>query len=65
LNDNRHAELVSAPIAPQGRFYPAKAQWEQIRISRAATRAAKWTLKQVQGDDLGRSRSGSITLAER
>ena len=44
LTTHGHAELVSASIAPQPQ----------------SVRAEKWTLKQVQGDEMAISLEGSV-----
>jgi hypothetical protein len=48
----RHAELVSASIGPRGWSVIGMAESLTTLPHRASVKAAKWALKQVQGDGI-------------
>src|SRR5690606_8687081 len=56
---SRHPELVSGPIAPHSRGFRqnrpklARPRGEVAPRPEAPSRASKWALKQVQGDEFG------------
>ena len=53
LNQTRHAELVSASIGPHSRSQQERRSGAVSLPYKASARNEKWTLKQVQGDDMG------------
>jgi|GEM_PF-2562796 len=48
----RHPELVSGSIAPHSRSVVLNPNGAVVRPNDASARAEKWTLKQVQGDEI-------------
>jgi hypothetical protein len=50
IQNHRHAELVSASIAPHAQTLQAEAAGA-VCASNASARTDGWTLKRVQGDD--------------
>ncbi len=50
---NRHPELVSGSIVPLARW-PKETEDDSVLLpNNTSACVAKWTLKQVQGDELG------------